>query len=520
MERFTCQGNEATGRDPRPWMLPAALVLACLASVFAWPAPAAEASQAVRPPVVVLVLDELSTSMIMTSEGRVDGRRFPNLSALARTGTWYRNHTTTADATKSAVPAILTGSRTRADWKTRRDIFRMLRPTHRLRGFESVTTFCPRSWCPWPPVRNRLAGARLDTRALGNFSLGRFAGALDQIGDGQRPLAWVAHAMVPHVPWRFLPNGTSYEDAYAPFPSLWVTDGLDYWTDNEYGIALSQQRALLQVGFADRIVGEMRLRLEQAGLWHRAMVVVVADHGATFAANEPRRSLTPSTFGEMAMVPLFVKYPRQVRGRVSDRPTNSAQIVPTIARWVDGPAEYRGTTLDEAPPGRDVVTRSARSNANLSMPLAEVLEQRQAAILRRDRRLPRSSLYRTSAGEGLVGRRPSSVGISAPADGSIQPLGQDGAELRPSRPGVLNASYLTANTAGLEKGERVAIATGDRIVAVSRVFGYAYPPDNPDGPRATLRVAAMIDPRHLGSSPAELSFYVVRERRLSPLAVR
>ena len=56
-----------------------------------------------RPPVVVIVLDELPTTSIVARGGRVDTALFPNLARLAARSTWYRNNTSVAPDTNVAL---------------------------------------------------------------------------------------------------------------------------------------------------------------------------------------------------------------------------------------------------------------------------------------------------------------------------------------------------------------------------------------------------------------------------------
>jgi len=62
-----------------------------------------------RPPIVVLVFDELSGLSLMDGNGRINRARYPNFARLAHSAAWYRNATTVADYTERAVPALLTG---------------------------------------------------------------------------------------------------------------------------------------------------------------------------------------------------------------------------------------------------------------------------------------------------------------------------------------------------------------------------------------------------------------------------
>ena len=91
------------------------------------------------------------------------------------------------------------------------------------------------------------------------------------------------------------------------------------------------QRHMLQVGYTDRLLGRLLSRLETTGLLDRALVVVTADHGASFRPGGYFREVSAENVGDIASVPLFVKYPGQRRGRVDTRHAKTIDIVPTIA---------------------------------------------------------------------------------------------------------------------------------------------------------------------------------------------
>jgi hypothetical protein len=62
------------------------------------------------------------------------------------------------------------------------------------------------------------------------------------------------------------------------------------------------------------------------------MVVVVADHGISIKPGVPhQRTITPTTVGEIAAIPLFIKGPNVTAGVIDDRRALTSDIVPTIA---------------------------------------------------------------------------------------------------------------------------------------------------------------------------------------------
>jgi hypothetical protein len=304
------------------------------------------------PPIVVVVLDEFPTEALTTPSGRIDAERYPNFAALARTSTWFRNGYTVFDSTFKAVPSILDGrmpkDRTAADVRSHQpSVYHLL---HRL-GYEMVTVesasaVCPPRICVGAPVRRpgvlpRLAGSGRPAR------LHRWLGA---IRDRDRPTFYFHHALLPHEPWFYLPSGhLSRPPGVEPITALnkppsWHDPGV---TDQNH------LRFLLQVGYTDRELGHVIRRLRRTGLFDRALLVVLADHGYSFELGvKSRRQVTERNIDEIAPVPFFVKTPGQTVGEVDHRLIRTVDLLPTIAdvlgvrkpRQADGHSAFAAMT--------------------------------------------------------------------------------------------------------------------------------------------------------------------------------
>lgn len=149
----------------RQWLRYAAVAPAIFVGVFLLASPsskllrppelsrAAGAVQVEDTPVVLVVLDELPLLTLLTEDGTIDRRLYPNIAELSRRATWYRNYTTTEPSTKFAVPTILTGrlatDRTKeplaVDYP--QNLLTLFRDSHQLAVFEHVTDLCPRDVC-------------------------------------------------------------------------------------------------------------------------------------------------------------------------------------------------------------------------------------------------------------------------------------------------------------------------------------------------------------------------------------
>jgi hypothetical protein len=210
--------------------------------------------------------------------------------------------------------------------------------------------------------------------------------------------------MLPHSPWTYLPSGERYDIRAAPG---WGPD--EVWTDNQAAVDQYWQRHLLQLGYADRVLGRLLARLRATRLYDRAVLVVTADHGVSFRAGQKRRPLSPANLQDIAYVPLFVKLPGQRRGRVVHEPARTIDIVPTLADAIGVRIPWRvdgKSLLGSRPPERDVVLVKDRGK-KFVVP-AERLERLRQEALRREVRLfgsgtPLPTVFAVGRDRGLLG---------------------------------------------------------------------------------------------------------------------
>jgi hypothetical protein len=301
-------------------------------------------------PVVMVVFDGLPTGLLLDGEGHIDADLYPNLARLAGDATWYRNHTTVAQVTLEAVPAILSGQRPAPERppalvsKYPNNIFTLLGRSHEVHGGEAITGLCPVTLCPQPagsPLRGLLrdAGriweqqmteARFDPELVPYVFNGRLPRAQAWIESqdfrqGERPGLHVLHLLVPHPGWEYLPDGSLYGAGGGQAAGLW----LGTWSG--WGHDVARQRHVLQAQTADMLLGRLLDRLREDGAYDDSMVVVTADHGYAFTDDSPMRAVDESNYDEIMWTPLIVKAPGQRSGAVDDSNVNSMDILPTIA---------------------------------------------------------------------------------------------------------------------------------------------------------------------------------------------
>lgn len=452
-------------------------------------------------PVVLVVFDELSTVSLLDARGEIDAAPYPSFAALAADSTWFRNAVSVDAWSTNAVPAILTGRYPRHGrlpvYSEHPDnLFTLLGSRYRLHVSESLTQLCPRSLCP-DAARRSFAG-RMES-LLSDSSLvyahlalprdlrerlpsvsGTWGAFLESSHertrrrlsllddflsglDGNPRTLSFAHLMFPHLPWEFLPSGRRYEGGHLPGfeGNRWAADG--------FLVEQAHQRYLLQLGFADRLLGRILARLRATGLYDRALVVVAADHGVSFIPGGRRRAFVESNLEDVAFVPLFVKKPGEAEGRVVDDPVETVDILPTIARTlgVQVPWKLDGRPLFGSPAREQVLL--VGDGGRFTAEPAELVSRRESSLERR-LSLFRHGLFGIGPHPELLGRHESELTVSG-TDGARAELDQ-AEELRDvDLEGEVVPVRLTGTITGEgAAGRNLAIVLGGRVVAVARSY--------------------------------------------------
>jgi hypothetical protein len=480
------------------------------------------ATVASRTPVVMIVLDEMSTVAMLDQRERIDARRFPNFAALGRDAIWFRNATTPYWLSEVAVPTILTGRAPSPDKlpvysEHPRNLFTLLGSRYRMRVVETLTSLCPRSLCRDAQAAQARA-VTADSGSLandlgivylhlvlprpyvervppiddswGNFGRGeqrepaasRRAGSgfracgrnvcefTDLIARDRRPTLYLLHTMLPHVPYVYLPSGRSYAVDHRVLRGMVGGRWRDQW-----GATQSYQRYLLQVGYTDRALGQIFRKLRATGVYDRALVIVTADHGVTFRVGAPRRLATPQNLDDIAFVPMFVKLPGQRKGRIDDSLATTTDLLPTIARvlGVSIPWRVDGEPLvGRALPSDGTVGVELEGGGRVSARLSELRARRRQALARQIATFGTGSLgrvYRIGPHRSLVGRPVAALRVRERARGRVEIT--DPALLGSVDPssGFL-PSYVEGNVSGVAGGRPLAIALNGRIAGVTRAF--------------------------------------------------
>jgi hypothetical protein len=327
------------------------------------------------------------------------------------------------------------------------------------------------------------------------------------IRNRPRPSLNFKHALLPHVPWKYLPTGQQYNTAAGdPIPGLSRQSYPD-----QTQVQQLQLRHLLQLGFADLKIRQLIAHLKRIGMYDEALVVVTADHGVAFQQGLfDRRKAKLSTLAEISPVPLFVKLPGQKRGRVNESIVETTDIAPTIADVldVDAPEQPDGRSVfSDAVALRDEVKMRPRDFSDwMRVDGDEFAAQKQSLIDRKVALFGSGAdgpdrIYRVGPNQELVGRPLAALDVAGESDAAVE-LTDAGAYDDVDLDGPVLPVWITGEVSGGTGDRRdVAIAVNGVVRAVSNTFELAN--------REGELIAALIPPSSLRDGANEVEVYEV-----------
>ncbi len=425
-------------------------------------------------PVVLIVFDELPVTSLMNEHKLIDPVAFPNFATFAAHSHWFRNATTVAQNTSYAIPAILTGrypDATRAPHAAAypENLFSFLAGSHELRVVETFTRLCPdelnAAMVEREPLGQRIKAVVIDSsvvylhivlpstlvadlpaidstwRDFGRESADQtvedphahsrdstwvFRRFLQLVTPVRSPTLFFLHLNLPHVPWKYLPSGREYRFPGAPVRPHGVQG--EMWGTQDWEVIQGWQRHLLQLGYADRLLGLLIERLQQTRLWDDALIVITADHGVSFQPGQSRREATEENAADILGIPLLIKVPGQTDPQLHDTSARTIDILATIADVLDAelPWAIDGRSLlgeDTPGSGTVVIHRNKGRRLNDHLELSYRPDAKYRAL---DRKLglfgagnTLESLYSVGDFGRLVGSRASDLSSAAMSDVSV-----------------------------------------------------------------------------------------------------
>jgi hypothetical protein len=353
-------------------------------------------------PIVFIALDEIATTYLLDETERIDSVRYPNFASLADDAYWFRNATTVSHSTNMAIPAMLTGNYYRQEGDSLKlptfvdypqNLFTLLDGVYHFNVVETIVKLSPEHLLNDYDNEGKFKTLLLDTsiaylHIISPETLARklpditqnWGGFLSDVETAEdinnqiisnnrsmqsTQISWTEgrvelyrefveliqstnvpslnyiEIVFPHPPFEYLPSGKRY--------GRFVIEGLnnENWDNDEWLVRVGFQRYLLQLGFMDKLIGELLEKLKTVGLYDKSLIIITADHGVSFHPSDNRRRVNNSNFGDIMPVPLLIKLPFQTEGIINDRRVEIIDILPTIANviGVDLPWKVDGISV-------------------------------------------------------------------------------------------------------------------------------------------------------------------------------
>jgi hypothetical protein len=502
--------------------------------LFAGPVPTAlaETGTTKHGPVILVVLEELPLSSLQKADGEIDEIWYPAFAELAASSTWIRGHSSMANRSLDAVPAIVSGrlpSQKRL-WPVfsayPNNLFTLLEPTHEMNVVETQTRLQPPPGVDasnpqhWKGGEDPQIGqVRLlhkdgkrpldEPEVLRSFARS-IAPAHARSGEGRGSLHFV-HVMFPMSPWRYTPTGQAFFPyrLYGNFGTIWSDE--PWWPEEAF------RRHLLQARFTDALLGELLAELHESGLYDEALLVVTASLGASFWPGDSllytNRMAHP---GDGLAVPLFIKRPGQDAPDRIEGVSEAMDLLPSIADLlgIEVPFPVDGCSLFDAscPPRtqRSVLSLSEQNGRYIDHFAPDVVDDRTSLehrIAHYGSGAAHDRFYRFGPYAAICGKSPDAL-ADAPAAGRVKPhrRGTQWAkgESGPRFGGIL---HLDAEPAEGAPHPQLALALNGRIETVVPV---------PRDRRNRRVVSAVLPEEKLSPEGDTLEVFIVTGDPASP----
>ncbi len=332
--------------------------------------------------VVMIVFDGLNGMSLLNAEHQINRSWFPGFARLADISTFYRNASTVHPRTDHSVPAMLTSSipeerqqPVEADYPT--GLFRLIFDSrqYEMSVFEPLTRMAPaelrqlahqrslseqihqllgtllrvcvrisvpqelpfqpaipREWFGLLPIT---ASARkpMQGQIIYGWDEKRSVQAehfISTLKAGDRPGFHFLHIALPHYPWSLLPDGRNYLGNGTVASGIYGLKN-EVWSEDPWPAGQAWHRNLMQIQYADHVIGQILDVLTLNKQLGRTLLVVTSDHGMCFVPGRSLRNPTAETLADLLPVPLFISLPGQTESAVTDRNAETIDILPTIA---------------------------------------------------------------------------------------------------------------------------------------------------------------------------------------------
>lgn len=326
---------------------------------------------------------------------------------------------------------------------------------------------------------------------------------VDSVPATARPTFTFVHALLPHIPYRYLPGGLAY-DRGGSYGSI---DGVR-WVDDQVPLDHMMQRMALQTQYADEEVGRLVERLRSTGRLDDTVVIVMSDHGVSMTPDTPRREHDPGTLDDMLTIPLFVHYPGRPGGIVDDRPAQPVDLLPTLVDviGVEVPPSHRfdGDSLLGPADGTAELTLS--DGVVPLDPLPDVTAGRVVA-LKYDLFGPGADFYRPEPHGTLVGTELPSTAAAAPDLEAELTVPERYDEV--DRGSGIVPAHVVGTLDGRDEPVDLAVGIGGTVAGVGTTYRVE------DG----WQIAVMVDPSFFGDGPNDVTVWEIAPDGAHPISI-
>ncbi|MEI6123990.1 MAG: sulfatase-like hydrolase/transferase [Bacteroidota bacterium] len=340
-------------------------------------------------PITFIIFDELNTMALLNGKGEIDSVRYPNFAALARESCWFPNAIGPSTETISSVPAILTGQmplncdKKLTTYSDHADnIFTLLAGQYYMNVYEAQTSLCPNEYNArsgkiqitsfesdilviyrtifYPGLLKkssdyfggRWKGFKMsDSNETDEISSVWYSRKLEAktfisgiLEDVKNQLNFM-HIELPHVPYEYLSSGKTYNKTTVLPEGITSED--EGWTNSKDLVEVGYQRYLQQVGYADKILGDVIAQLKKQGIYDKSLIIITADHGVSMQPKMSRREYSETNLQDIFKVPTFLKFPDQTASLICSALVSGLDIVPTIAEvlGISVPYKHDGVSM-------------------------------------------------------------------------------------------------------------------------------------------------------------------------------
>jgi hypothetical protein len=334
--------------------------------------------------VTIIIFDELSLLQIMSDPITINKSRFPGFYALSQVTTFYPNMTANAGYTDYAVPSILSGAypelfgekkKANINYDYPKNLIKILSADYKIKAEEPVSNFClnlgckststfdisfryrtvllqdlrtliiasiipvrqsekyfPKIKTSWGDYLNELEGQNLqDSYLKEDRTSGLRQFILESTTKSSNSFNLI-HPLFPHSPYQYLPDGRRVANVQA---NQLVPEAQDLTL---HGDRLNQSY-LLQLKYLDALILDLANKLKNEMV--DELVIITSDHGVSFAEKESWRGSSQKSISDskvmasLMYVPLFIHWPGESGGEISEKNIQSIDIYPTVLDFLE-----------------------------------------------------------------------------------------------------------------------------------------------------------------------------------------